>query len=80
MHSSLDSLYSVIPRKIMPTEYGGDAGSIQNVVDEWERKILSYRDYFMDERQFGVDEKKRTGPSRNTLFGIEGSFRKLQFD
>lgn len=80
MHSSLDTFYSAIPRKMMPTEYDGEAGNIQSLVDAWEKKILSYRDYFLDETQFGVDESKRIVPSRNTLFGIEGSFRQLEFD
>lgn len=65
----------------MPIEYDGEAGSIQGLVDDWETKILSYRDYFLDESQhFGVDEKKRTGSAKNALFGIDGSFRRLQFD
>lgn len=72
----MESLYRVIPRRLMPLEYGGEAGTIQDIIDEWEKKILSYRQYFQeDEEQFGVDERLREGTSKTaeSLFGIEGS-------
>lgn len=66
----------------MPTEYEGSAGSIQSLTDEWEKKILAYRDYFLEEENYGVDEKKRIGRPKNpeSLFGMDGTFRQLQFD
>lgn len=67
----------------MPTEYEGEAGSIASLTDEWEKKILSYRDYFLEESSiYGVDERKRVGRPKNpeSLFGIDGTFRQLQFD
>lgn len=67
---------------MMPTEYEGSAGSIQSLTDEWEKKILAYRDYFLEEENYGVDEKKRIGRPKNpeSLFGMDGTFRQLQFD
>lgn len=79
----MDSLYKVIPRKLMPTEYGGEVGSLQSLTDVWEKKIHSHRQYYLDESNlYGVDEKKRIGRPKNpsSLFGIEGTFRQLQFD
>lgn len=73
--NDMESLYRVIPRRLMPLEYGGEAGPIQDIIDEWEKKILSFRQYFQeDEEQFGVDERLREGTSKNaeSLFGIEG--------
>lgn len=66
----------------MPTEYEGENGSIQSLTDEWEKKLLSYREYFLDEVNYGVDEKKRIGRPKNpdSLFGIDGTFRQLTFD
>jgi len=82
IHPTFDSLYGVIPREMMPTEYEGSAGSIQSLTDEWEKKLLAYRDYFIEEENYGVDEKKRIGRPKNpdSLFGIDGTFRQLQFD
>lgn len=59
----------------MPLEYGGEAGPIQTIIDDWEQKILSYRQYFQeDEEQFGVDEQLRVGLAKNadSLFGGTG--------
>lgn len=66
----------------MPTEYEGEAGSLQSLTEQWEKTIVSHRDYFLEEAKYGVDEKKRIGRPKNpeSLFGIEGSFRQLQFD
>lgn len=66
----------------MPTEYEGEAGSLQSLTDEWEKKIISYRDYLLEEESLGVDEKKRPGRPKNpdSLFGIDGTFRQLQVD
>ncbi|KAJ6645543.1 Alpha-tocopherol transfer protein-like [Pseudolycoriella hygida] len=83
IHSNLDSMYKVIPRGLMPTEYNGDVGSICSLIESWEKKIHSYRQYFLDESNlYGVDEKKRIGQPKNpsSLFGMEGTFRKLQLD
>jgi len=67
----------------MPSDYEGEAESIASLTEKWEKKILSYRDYFLEEDiKYGVDEKKRPGRPKNpdSLFGIDGTFRQLQFD
>lgn len=67
----------------MPAEYEGEGQSLQEIADVWEKKILSYRDYLVnDSKLFGVDEKKRIGQPKNSssLFGVDGTFRQLDFD
>lgn len=78
----LESLYRHVPKKLLPAEYGGDAGPLQDIINSWEKKLVSYRDYFLEEDQYGTEEKKRPGRPKNaeSLFGVEGSFRKLQVD
>ncbi|XP_055598366.1 retinol-binding protein pinta-like [Uranotaenia lowii] len=82
VHSNLESLYKYVPRKLLPTEYGGDAGSIEDIINEGEKKLLSYRNFFLEEENYGTDESKRPGRPKNAenLFGVEGSFRKLEVD
>ncbi|XP_037051089.1 retinol-binding protein pinta-like [Bradysia coprophila] len=83
IHSSMDSLYKVVPRKLMPAEYEGEGPPLQEITDDWEKKILSYRDYLVDDSKlYGVDEKKRVGTPKNpsSLFGLDGTFRQLDFD
>jgi hypothetical protein len=43
---------------------------------------MKYRDYFLEDENYGVDEKKRIGrpKSSEALFGVEGSFRQLAID
>lgn len=78
----MESLYSVIPKKFLPTEYGGEAGPIQDMVDHWEKKLMSYRDFFLEDGQYRVDESKRPGKPKDSeaIFGTDGSFRKLEVD
>ncbi|KAG5672154.1 hypothetical protein PVAND_002307 [Polypedilum vanderplanki] len=81
--SDLESLYKVIPKKVLPAEYGGEAGTLDEITAKWEKKIFANRQFLIDQTTlYGVDEKKRIGRPKNpeSLFGIEGSFRQLEFD
>uniref|UniRef100_A0A1B0CUX6 CRAL-TRIO domain-containing protein n=2 Tax=Lutzomyia longipalpis TaxID=7200 RepID=A0A1B0CUX6_LUTLO len=79
---NLESLYEHIPKKLLPKEYGGEAGSVKELTVKWEKKFMDYRDYFLEEAKYGTDEKKRPGrpKTEETIFGIDGSFRKLNVD
>lgn len=81
---NVELLFEKVPRRLFPSEYGGDAGTIESIVEYWVKKIDSYADYFIEDELegYGTDEKKRVGKPKNaeTLFGVEGSFRQLSFD
>lgn len=82
MHPDNESLYKEIPQKLLPVEYGGENGTIDDIVKSWEKKIVDNRDYLIEETTFGTDESKRQTPLKQheALFGAEGSFRKLDVD
>lgn len=76
MHGdSLESVYKCIPKKMLPTEYGGEAGSIQDIIDDWEKKLIDSKDYFIEIDKYRSNEAKRV---REGV--VSGSFRKLDVD
>ncbi|XP_017494173.1 PREDICTED: uncharacterized protein LOC108382299 [Rhagoletis zephyria] len=83
VHTTFESLCEAVPIKYLPKEYGGENSSIEEIVARTEQLILEYREYLLEEKYYGVDEKLRVGGgSINTepLFGLEGTFRKLDVD
>uniref|UniRef100_A0A2A4JCS0 CRAL-TRIO domain-containing protein n=1 Tax=Heliothis virescens TaxID=7102 RepID=A0A2A4JCS0_HELVI len=75
-------LYKTISKSILPVEYGGDDGQLQELTDHWKAKVESYRDWFLKQEEVRSDESKRPGSPKNSsnLFGVEGSFRSLDVD
>ncbi|XP_018784492.1 PREDICTED: alpha-tocopherol transfer protein-like [Bactrocera latifrons] len=82
VHSNYESLYKHIPKECLPAEYGGSNGTLDDGINEWEKKLLSYKEYFEEEVIYGTNEKLRRGRPIDieSLGGIEGSFRKLDID
>lgn len=82
MHETYDSLHKHINKKLLPTEYGGDAGSIQTISDNLKTKLVQRRDWFIDDESYKTNEGKRPGKPKNAeaLFGTVGSFRTLDID
>jgi CRAL/TRIO domain len=82
VHDSMESLYEHIPRYCLPTEYGGEAGSLATLNDQLDIKLQSYSDYFKRTEAYGVQESKRPGKPKNAeqLFGTDGTFRALSID
>jgi hypothetical protein len=77
-----ETMFEHIAQSSLPNEYGGSAGSVDELMVKWQTRLIGYRKYFEDENNFGVDEMKRLGRAKNVnfLFGTEGSFRKLNLD
>lgn len=71
----MESIYTVFPPKILPAEYAGEAGPIQDIIDDWEKKLLSNKDFFKEMEKFATNENKR-----QKIVDVSGSFRKLDVD
>ncbi|KAJ0181736.1 hypothetical protein K1T71_002458 [Dendrolimus kikuchii] len=41
-------VYNVVPKSILPVEFGGEDGSVQELIDYWKAKVESYRDWFLE--------------------------------
>lgn len=42
-HTSLDSLHEALPKEYLPEEFGGTAGSMENIYSDWLELIVSKR-------------------------------------
>ncbi|KAJ8917406.1 hypothetical protein NQ315_002430 [Exocentrus adspersus] len=82
VHSDLESLYKYVPKEILPGEYGGTAGKLQDFHDQWMEKLREYTPWFKQQEDIKADESKRPGKPTNyeDLFGLDGSFRQLTID
>lgn len=78
----MESIYQYVPREILPKEYGGTDGTLQELTDYWKKKVEDYRDWFLEDMKYKSIESRRLGKPKtgDEIFGIEGSFRKLNVD
>lgn len=83
LHPTLDSIAKHFPVDILPNEARGKGGSIYDLFSKSSKKIDENRDYFVEEEAtMRIDESLRPDKAKNAsdLFGIEGSFKKLDID
>ncbi|KDR19511.1 Alpha-tocopherol transfer protein-like [Zootermopsis nevadensis] len=80
--NNLTTLHEQVPKSCLPTEFGGEAGSIAENWGRWTKKMESYNDMLLEREKHNSDESKRPGesPRSSDLLGFEGSFRKLDVD
>ncbi|XP_034949865.1 retinol-binding protein pinta-like [Chelonus insularis] len=81
-----EELHKHINKDILPNEWGGMAGTFQELNDAWRRKIERNRDWFLrEEKLCKTDETMRLPAfssvlATSELNGIQGSFRQLNID
>ncbi|XP_043593190.1 uncharacterized protein LOC122572371 [Bombus pyrosoma] len=83
LHSSLKTLEEYVSLDLLPNEIGGKAGSLAEMQEARINEIDSKREWFLEEMKYGkVDESLRIGKNNiaNDLFGVEGTFKKLDID
>jgi len=78
----MTALHGDIGTEILPAEYGGTNGTLAELTQHWKTAVTANRELLMNVSQFKTDESKRPGKPKShaDLFGIEGSFRKLDID
>ncbi|XP_026326024.1 alpha-tocopherol transfer protein-like isoform X2 [Hyposmocoma kahamanoa] len=79
------TLYKDIPQELLPNEYGGQAGSIEQIKRLWIKRIESKRDWFIkNDKRWEVDEGLRPSNCRDErtdkVKDLPGSFRSLALD
>ncbi|XP_043494680.1 uncharacterized protein LOC122519356 isoform X2 [Polistes fuscatus] len=81
--TTVEKLEKIIPFDALPNEIGGKGGNIKDLVNEQTKLLEDNREYFiMDEAKNMSNESLRIGKpkSANDLFGVDGSFKKLEID
>ncbi|XP_017781430.1 PREDICTED: alpha-tocopherol transfer protein-like [Nicrophorus vespilloides] len=82
VHSGNQTLFKIVDKSCLPIEIGGSVGSVIEMHSELKKKFLENTEYFKEEEKLIVDESKRPGSPRNEgdIFGVEGTFKKLDID
>ncbi|KAH8409953.1 hypothetical protein KR009_001921, partial [Drosophila setifemur] len=83
--SDPEAMFQLVRREYLPKEYGGSAGTIQDISESMAAKISSYGPYFQASLNFGMEERlsefgDQARHEQSSLFGSMGSFRKLEID
>lgn len=76
------TLYKYVPLKSLPKEFGGEYKDHVTLRDEIIRRIEANKQFFKEENLRRVNETLRPGGKKTVedLFGIQGSFKKLDID
>ncbi|XP_047537939.1 alpha-tocopherol transfer protein-like [Vanessa atalanta] len=82
IHKEVKDLYKYVPQEMLPKEYGGQCGTMDELQERWTEKLIEYRDWFKLQDALIANESLRPGKPTNydELFGIDGSFRQLAID
>ena len=75
-------LHAELGVEVLPPEYGGTSCSLAELSQHWASQMEASRPWLMQQPRYKTDEAKRPGKpkSHSDIFGIEGSFRKLEID
>uniref|UniRef100_A0A2A4J6B5 CRAL-TRIO domain-containing protein n=1 Tax=Heliothis virescens TaxID=7102 RepID=A0A2A4J6B5_HELVI len=80
---TLESLHEMVPKEILPVEYGGEERSIDKLNEEWVEELSTEKhvEYLKIMSKAGTDETKRlAGKFNEECMGMPGSFRNLSVD
>lgn len=80
-----DTLFKDISQDIFPTEYGGNAGSVESIKRNWIKKMEAKRDWFLaNDKRWAVEEALRPSGNHDSRVDkvreLPGSFRSLALD
>ncbi|KAF5291249.1 hypothetical protein FQR65_LT11427 [Abscondita terminalis] len=80
--SNMDLVYDKIDKSLLPKEYGGENGSVDELARDWKKKVESYREWFLEDSKKCCDANLYFDRVKtyNEHFQMEGSFRKLIID
>ncbi|CAH1163231.1 unnamed protein product [Phaedon cochleariae] len=81
VHEDSTHLGKVIPKHILPVDFGGDEVSLRELHELWKKKTAEHTNRFLALSKMKTDESLRPKPLVNDdVLGYHGNFRKLDMD
>jgi len=74
-----DTPYKYFPRAMLPEEYGGEAGKMSVLKEEWMQILREKRDYLMDSKYWKMDKTKKPSTTTNST-DVYQSLKTLEID
>ncbi|XP_018328062.1 alpha-tocopherol transfer protein-like [Agrilus planipennis] len=80
--NGMESLYNFVPQECLPKDYGGTAASLTELHEQVKKNINENANYFVEDEKRNADESRRPGRPKvsGEIFGVDGTFRKLELD
>ncbi|XP_017055125.1 alpha-tocopherol transfer protein [Drosophila ficusphila] len=72
--------YGHFPRSMLPEEYGGEAGKMSDLKQQWMQLLKEQRDYLMDSKNWQINKVKKSGQRKSADAGVTQSLRALEID
>lgn len=66
-----------VSKEFLPTEYGGKAGTVEEIKTAWLKKVEEKKDYLMNDKYWKIDDSKR---KTKAAVIFEDSFKSIAFD
>lgn len=66
-----------VPKELLPAEYGGKAGTVEEIKSFWLKKVEEKRDYLMGDKYWKINDLKR---KNKAAVVFEDSFKSIAFD
>lgn len=82
VYKTPDGLKEYLDTNLIPSDYGGTGKSLDEYSKDSLKMLKTYEKYLLEQEKRTVDETKRPGKAKNEaeLFGVQGSFKKLDLD
>lgn len=75
-----ETLYDHMSKRILPLEYEGQSGPLEAIINFWENKLISYREFFRQDDQYGIVESLRPAGFKQQYAELTTNLNNIKFD
>lgn len=82
-NATSESLHDEYPIDMLPNEWGGKAGTMEELNQRTHEELIKRKNWCIEMSLMKADSSKRVGQFKTSdlsILGIEGNFKKLDFD